>query len=169
MKHLSAAILLVLSFCSAVLGQTALRAGSAAPAFSGTSTNGTKYDLAALRGSVVVITFWSSRCYICQVEMPKLDRVIGQHDPAKVVFLALTMENEQKVAAHLLRNPMKVTVLPNSFGVVLQYADRDRNNNIDMGFPTFYVIDQRGTIRFRASGYDKTTEIDQVVAGLLTQ
>jgi len=169
MNRLTLILLVTLIFTISGLAQSSIKVGSAAPAFSGTSLDGTSYDLSELRGSVVVLTFWSTRCAICQHELPKLNRIAGAHDPKKVVFLALSMENEGLISNYLQRNPFRFQALPNSFGVVLQYADRDRSGNIDMGFPSFFVIDRQGLVQYRSSGYDKTEPINDAIGKLLSK
>jgi peroxiredoxin len=147
--------------------QSVLRAGSKAPAFSGSLVDGTPVSLDSLRGSVVVITFWTTRCVICRHEMPLLDRMVDQYDPKKVVFLALTTENQQQVSGYLRNNRFKFDVVPDSFGTLLRYADRDRAGNIDMGYPSFFVVDQQGLVQFRASGYDKTATLNAAIGRLV--
>jgi thiol-disulfide isomerase/thioredoxin len=110
-------------FAAHAFSQSNLKAGSIAPAFTGTLVGGDTVSLAGLRGKVVVITFWTTRCPICQHEMPILDRVIGQYDPKDVVFLALTTENEHQVKAYL-RQPFTLRSCA-YFGTLLRYADRD--------------------------------------------
>ena len=149
--------------------QKSIKVGSAAPALAGTSLDGSPYDLKDLRGSAVVVTFWSTRCQICHQEIPKLNRLAGQYDAKKVIFLALSMENEEKISAYLKYNPFNFQILPNSFSVVLKYADRDRNNNLDMGFPSFFVIDQQGLVQYRSSGYDKTVPLEAAISKLVAK
>lgn len=160
--------LLFLTFSTA-FSQTRLGIDTPAPTFSGTGLDGSTIDLAGLRGRVVVMTFWSTRCAICHSELPKLDLMTAKFDPSKVVFLALSMENEEKISGFLRKNPFRFQIVPNSFGVVLQYADRDRYGNLDMGFPSYFVIDQQGTIRHRANGYDKTRGIEAVIGKLIAK
>ena len=161
-------IIFLLSFLTiSAAAQKSLKVGSAAPAFMGTSLDGKAIDLSDLRGSVVVVTFWSTRCQICHHEIPKLNRFAGQYDPTRVVFLALSMESEEKISAYLKYSPFNFQILPNSFAVVLKYADRDRNDNLDMGFPSFFVIDQRGLVQYRSSGYDKTAALDTAINKLV--
>ena len=88
------------------------------------------YNLDELRGNVVVMTFWSTKCEICRSEFPKLNRLIKSLDGKKVIFLSLTMENEAKIEPYLKKNPLDSHVLPNSFGILLQYADRTRDGNL---------------------------------------
>jgi len=79
------------------------------------------------------------------------------------------MENENKIAGFLQRNPFSFEIVPNSFGTVLSYADRDKNGNLDMGFPSFFVIDQDGLIQHRSSGYDKTSALDAAINRLVAR
>src|SRR4051794_40260776 len=82
-----------------------LRVGSNAPLFSETAVDGTVYKLTDLRGKVVVLTLWSTRCPICRVELPNLDKVVSQYDPRKVVFLAMTAESHERIADYLTGHP----------------------------------------------------------------
>lgn len=160
-------ILLALASVLPSTAQTALKVGNAAPTFTASSLDGTYFDLAAMRGRIVVLTFWSTKCAICHSEIPKLNTFASRFDEKKVVFLAATMENQSKVEPYLKTNPFKFNILPDSFGVLLQYADRDKQGNIDMGFPSYFVIDQSGTVAFRSGGWDKTDELDLRITKLL--
>jgi peroxiredoxin len=150
------------------LGQQVLKPGEAAPSFSGQALDGTLYDLGQLQGKVVVLTFWSTRCEICHSEIPNLNRVADRYRGKDVVFLAVTMDNEAKVNPYIKRNPFNFTILPNSFGVMLKYADRDRAGNINMGFPAHFLITRQGTIALRTDGWDKAANLDSQISRLLT-
>jgi peroxiredoxin len=169
MNRITPLILLTLLLSISSLGQISLQAGSVAPAFTGTSLDGSAVDLNELKGNVVVLTFWSTRCAICHHERPKLNQVSERYNSKKVVFLALSMENEQKISGYLRNNPFKSQIVPDSFGTVLKYADRDRNGNLDMGFPSYFVIDQDGVVRHRSSGYDKTAPLDAAIGKLVSK
>ena len=150
-----------------VFSQQVLRPGQSAPKFSAASLNGQLYDLNNLKGKVVVLTFWSTRCPICHSEIPKLNRLAERFKGQDVVFLGLTTDNESKVSNYLRSSPFQFNILPNSFGVLLQYADRDRQGNIDMGFPAYFVLNQNGALEYRASGWDKTPSLDSSIGRLL--
>jgi len=162
-------ILTVISalFAIASSAQISLKIGSPAPAFTGASLEGTEFDLDRLRGSVVVMTFWSTRCAICHHELPRLNAMADRFKGERVFLLALSMENEDIIKGYLKKNSFKFRVLPNSFGTVLAYADRGKNGNLDMGFPAFYFLDQNGVVRHRSSGYDKTDGVATAVDKLL--
>lgn len=167
MKNAVLTLVLASLFSVAGIAQTGLQVGSNVPVFSASAMDGTQYDLNELRGSVVVLTFWSTKCYICQQEFPKMNQIIRSFDGKKVVFLSLTMENEAKVESFLKSNQVAATVVPNSFGVLLQYADRDRRGYIDMGFPSYFVIDQQGVLQHRSSGWDKTGQLSLTINNLI--
>ncbi len=160
-------VLLLLAISVSSFAQQNLKAGSMAPVFAGAALDGRTFDLNSLQGNIVVVTFWSTKCSICHSEIPKLNQIADRYKGQNVVFLGLTMENPAKVESYLRNNPFKFNILPNSFGVVLQYADRDRHGNIDMGFPAHFLVNQKGEIELRTSGFAKSAEIDSRISRLL--
>ena len=161
-------ILLLLLLTLASFAQQSLREGNPAPEFSAPAMNGQVFDLNQLQGKVVVITFWSTKCEICHSEIPKLNQMVDRYKGRDVVFLALTMENETKVENYLRSTPFNFAIVPNSFGMVMQYADRDKAGNINMGFPAYFLVDQTGGIQMKTSGWDKTPAIDSRISNLLS-
>lgn len=129
---------------------------------------GKQVNLADLRGKVVLLTFWSSRCAICQSEIPNLNRLATAYSHSDVVFLAATAENENTVGSFIRNNPFNFDILPDSFGLLLKYADRDRLGNVNMGYPAYYLIDQSGAVKYRASGWDKVRMLDSAINRLLS-
>ena len=162
---ITTALFLLLAFSA--YSQSVLKIGSIAPQFSGTSADGTLYDLAELRGKVVVLTFWSTRCEVCRVELPQLDRVVEQYDPKDVLFLALTTEGDEKISGYLRSHPFRFTTITNSFGTLLQYADRDGKGGVNMPYPSFFVVDPHGRVQYRSSGYDKTAALNSAIRELI--
>lgn len=162
---------LILTFTLAAamaFSQQSLKPGAQAPDFNAEALDGKVYNLSQLQGKVVVLTFWSTKCAICHSELPKLNEVAKRYRDKDVVFLALTMENQGKIEPYLRKNPFEFNILPNSFGVVLKYADLDRNGTINMGFPSYFLINQHGTIALKSDGWDKTAKLDTQISQLLT-
>jgi len=160
-------LLITLIFASLAVGQQQLRPGSPAPDFAAETLDGKFYNLNNLQGKVVVLTFWSTRCEICHSEIPKLNQVADRYRDQNVVFLALTMENQTKIEPYLRKNPFTFSVVPNSFGVVLKYADMDKSGGINMGFPAHFVIDKHGAIVHRTDGWDKAANLDAQISKYL--
>lgn len=168
MRKISIILAVLLIVVASASAQQTLKTGETAPAFSGQALDGTVYDLDRLHGKVVVLTFWSTRCEICHSEIPNLNRVAERYRGKDVVFLAVTMDNETKINPYLKRNPFNFNILPNSFGVMLKYADKDRSGNINMGFPAHFLISRSGTIALRTDGWDKAANLDAQISRLLS-
>ena len=131
--------------------------------------SGKTVELTSLKGKVVVLTFWSTRCAICQNEIPNLNRLAAGHANNKdIVFLAATTEGENIVKSFVRHNQFNFTILPDSFGLLLKYADRDAQGRLSMGFPAYYVIDRSGYIRYRDSGWDKVLPLDSAIKKLVS-
>jgi peroxiredoxin len=162
-------LLLSLILAAGALAQQNLQIGQAAPDFSATTIDGQPVSLKDLQGKVVVLTFWSTRCEICHNEIPKMNQVVERYRGKDVVFLALTMENSAKVQPYLRKNPFNYTILTNGFGVVLKYANMSKDGAINMGFPSYYVIDKAGQISHRAEGWDKTPNLEARISRLLAE
>jgi thiol-disulfide isomerase/thioredoxin len=71
-------------------------AGGPAPAFTLSSTDGSRASLAGLAGKPAVINFWATYCPPCRAEMPLLQRRVG---PQSGVQLVLVNEGESREAA----------------------------------------------------------------------
>lgn len=164
---------LFLVFTIALLGLSAsaqvLRVGQPAPQFSATDLAGETYDLGQMKGKVVVVTFWSTRCLICKSELPKVNQMIRGYDGKDVVFLAVTTEDQSKVQPYLQKNPQAAHVIPNSFGILLAYADKDPAGNLNFGYPAFYVIDRAGRLAYKGNGWDRVGPISSAINSLLGQ
>jgi peroxiredoxin len=149
--------------------QQKLSVGAPAPQFSAAAVDGSFLSLEAMRGKVVLVTFWSTRCQICHEELPKLNQMAANYAGREVVFLAVTTENSARIEPYVKKNPFNFTIVPDGFGMVIQYADKDRAGNIDMGFPAYFLVDQNGTIAMRRSGWDKTSAISSQIDRLLSK
>lgn len=146
---------------------SAVATGTAAVDFTATDMSGQPYHLAEHKGKVVLLTFWSSRCPACKSVVPKLNRMSQKYAGKDVVFLGLTAESETSAGAFLRKNPFDFRVIPNSFGILLQLADRDESGNLNVGYPAYYLINQNGEIEMKTSGSTKTGKIDDRISDLL--
>lgn len=163
MKNLAVLFLILIFSCAAF----AQKNRAVAENFSAASMNGQTVELSNLKGKVVVISFWTTRCPICHEEIPKLNNLAAQYKNKDVVFLGLTTDNEAKVEAYVKKNPFNFNLIPNSFGILLKYAEKDRSGNIMMGYPAHFVINKQGEIELKTSGFDKTEKLDAEINRLL--
>jgi peroxiredoxin len=127
-----------------------------APDFNLTDMQGKKWSLSELRGKVVVLNFWYTSCPPCVEEMPQLNEITKTYTPDKVVFLALTFNDAQKVNLFLQKHEFNYTILPDSKAIDQQY-------NI-IGWPTSLVINKKGIITF---AINISTDIQHVLSAAI--
>ena len=135
--------------------------------FSAATMDGQTVELDSLKGKVVLITFWSTKCPICESEIPKLNRIATSYKDKDVVFLGLTTDNPTRVESFLKMKPFNFNIIPSSFGILLKYADRDREGNLNMGYPAYFLVNQAGEIEMKDSGWDKTEKLNTQINRLL--
>ena len=157
-------LLLTLSFCA--FGQ---KAKTIAQNFTAADLRGQTVDLNQLKGKVVVMTFWSTKCAICASEIPKLNQMVEAYRGKDVVFLGVTHDNPEKVESYLKAKPFNFEIIPNGFGILLKFADRDSAGNLNMGFPSHFVINQSGEIELKTNGFDKTGMLAKQINRLLSE
>lgn len=135
--------------------------------FSSVNMDGEKVELKQLKGKVVLLTFWSTRCPICHREIPRLNKMAQSYAGKDVIFLAPTAETEQQVNAFIRRSPFEFDILPNSSDLMFKYATRDANGRFRMGYPAYFVIDRAGKIEMSAMGWDHVGKVDATINRLL--
>lgn len=115
-----------------------------APAFKLTDLGGTEFELAKLRGKVVVMNFWFIGCAPCLVEIPGLNKLVEEFGEKDVVFIAPASDNREALDEFLKEKPFKYRVIAEAFAVASAYGVQ--------GFPTHVIIDREGRIRARLTG-----------------
>ena len=128
---------------------------SDAPAFNVTSLDGKQFDLASLRGKVVVMDFWFTGCPPCLEELPKLNSLVDEFKDQDVVFIAPTWDKEPILRTFLKEHPFKYHIIPGANALVLE-ACRDGQGNVIV--PVHMVIDRDGKIEVKSDGALTTKE-----------
>lgn len=154
-----------LFFTFSAFGQQAV--GSSAQIFNAYTLEGKAINFDEMRGKVVVMMFWSTKCPICHAEIPKLNKIADKYAGQNVVFLGLTMNNPELVNQYLRKRPFNFTIVPNGLNVLLQYADKDSAGRINMTFPSYFIINQSGEVTQKSNGWDKVGKIDSEITRLL--
>jgi thiol-disulfide isomerase/thioredoxin len=112
-----------------------------------TTVDGRPYDLAALRGKVVMLDFFASWCGVCRAELPHLKSAYTkyQSNPG-VVFLLVSIDDDAKRLQRYL-DEMK-------FPFPVARAAAAHAEEL-MGFdnvPSTFYVDRSGVVRYQASG-----------------
>ena len=129
-----------------------------APLFTLTGLHGERVSLEALQGKTVVLDFWATWCGPCKASFPAMQQVVDHYrDCPDVVFLFIhTLENRPTLQAdveHYLQKQGytfqvlfdRQDPLTRQYPVIGQYGAK--------GIPAKYVIDSKGHIRYKLSGY----------------
>ena len=119
-------------------------AGAQAPGFTVAALDGLKFDLARMRGKVVVLNFWFIGCSPCEAEIPELNKLVKDYADKDVVFVAIAPDGEAELRAFLKAVPFDFHVVPDGGAVLARYGLS--------GFPRHVVIGRDGAIRWAKTG-----------------
>lgn len=72
--------------------------GREAPAFSGTTLDGSAVSLAELRGRPVIVNFWGPSCEPCVREFPLLKAKLEAHGPNDLAIVGVLMDDPPDLA-----------------------------------------------------------------------
>jgi thiol-disulfide isomerase/thioredoxin len=126
--------------------------GRPAPALIVTELDGRVFDLAALRGKVVIVNFWASWCGPCRAEMPLLDSFYQRYHARGLELLGLSVDD-----AH---DKGEVLRIMQKFGYPAALAREARTNGFGppLAVPMTWVIDSAGVVRARLLAASGVTE-----------
>lgn len=120
---------------------------------------GKPVKLADFKGKVIVMDFWGSWCPPCRAELPKFQALYNKYkDNKNVAFLAMDWERPGEPEARMKAVTDFIAKNNYTFPVVIDH-DRVAVKAYEIeGFPTVYLIDPNGMIRYRNLGYDEGVE-----------
>ena len=130
-----------------------------APGWELKDIEGKPVKLADFKGKVVVMDFWGSWCPPCRAELPKFQALYDKYKASgKVVFLGMNWERPGEPAARMKLVTDFMANNKYTFPVVIDH-DRVAVQSYELeGFPTVYMIDGAGNIRYRNVGYEEGVE-----------
>ncbi|WP_397363741.1 peroxiredoxin family protein [Olleya sp. R77988] len=118
--------------------------GEKAIDFIATDLDGNTYKLSDLKGQVVVLNFWFTKCGPCIQEMPELNTLTEDFKDKDVKFLAITFNQKDLVEQFLEDTKFDFTIIPNANDIISLYGVNS--------FPTSIVIDKDGNIATKEVG-----------------
>ena len=123
-----------------------------APGWSLTYLDKTPVSWDQFKGKVVVLDFWGSWCGPCRMELPIFQSVYERYKDKGVVFLGMNFE--RPVPGRELRDITREFMERNkyTFPVVIDHEQVAVGAYNVSGFPTMYMVDKNGNIRYRNIG-----------------
>ncbi|MGH9968374.1 MAG: redoxin domain-containing protein [Pyrinomonadaceae bacterium] len=144
------------------------KAATAPEISSGSWINSEPLTLKSLRGRVVLIEFWTFGCFNCRNTLPSIKKwdaryrdkgltVIGVHSPEF---------DEEKNIDHLRR---EVAELGIQYPVVSDNDYATWNSYGVYAWPTLFVLDKQGRVRWKHVGEGAYDETEEVIKKLLAE
>ena len=131
-------------------------------------TDGATLPASALRGKVVVVNVWTFACYNCLNALPYVNGLASKYRNRDVVVIGVhTPELARErvpsnVAAAVRRLGVKYPVVLDPDYRIWRAFDNEY-------WPSVYIADRAGRIRFRHFGAGAYADEDRVVAQLLAE
>ena len=120
--------------------------GEPPPALRGTLFSGQAFDLAQMRGKVVLVNFYSSYCSFCAYEIGNLETFYEQHRDQGFEVIVVGIDSLED--RHRVERMLGIYGLPGVMADDLEQSGFERKYPT----PTAFVIDRDGILRSRTRG-----------------
>lgn len=141
-------------------GSSGPREGSEAKPFQLPLASGTgAFNLAAHRGSPVLVEVFASWCGACEHAAPMVDEVYREAQRSGVVFVGVSVDGDANAAKRVQQD------WPIAYPVAVDDGSVQRAYGVSL-LPTFVLIDREGTIKRVSSGVPSRRTLSRWLAEL---
>jgi len=150
-RCLACGILLLLTACQP---SAAPKTGDVAPAISCNDIAGEYFNLGGLKGRVVVIYFWSSKC--CGDSLKRVEPFYAKKKHQGLSLVAVEVGGtKESVASFVAGNELSFTNLADDYSMI------SKSYRV-VGFPTIFIVDKNGMIRRKVSGEIQAEQLTKI-------
>jgi thiol-disulfide isomerase/thioredoxin len=130
-----------------------------APAFEVTALDGTKFNLDAMGGKVVLIDFWATWCGPCNEELPHVQKIAKEFAGQPLVIISVSWDSDETRWKEFIQKHEMTW---------LQYRDADHSLSNRFGInaiPHYFTIDSDGvlTAEILGSGNDVEGKLKKLI------
>ena len=121
-------------------------AGRPAPELNAVDIQGKTVTLATLKGTTVLLDFWTTWCPPCRADAPALDKLYSKYGDRDLMIVGISVSEERTIAEKFLKEH------PHSFPIVLT-TENELPTAYQIGvFPTYIVIEPDGNVASAVEG-----------------
>ncbi len=165
-------VLLALMLIGAITQPGIVQGAQRAPDFMGggpwLNTGGQALNLAALSGKVVAVEMWTAGCYNCRNVVPWLKTWDDKYRSQGLVIVGVhSPEFENERSAQYVR--LAVDKLGIRYPVVMDNEFRIWKAYRNVYWPTLYLVDKKGLIRYTHVGEGAYEETERMIKQLLAE
>lgn len=138
--------------------------GLPAPNFQAITLDNKRIELSKLKGQVIVLNFWFTRCQPCIEEIPGFNKLVDLYANKNVTFISFTYDSTVMVKKFLKQHPFKFNIVANNDEV-----RRDRFKLFSV-WPYTIIISKEGKItymQFGSKGKETFAYYNKVINSLL--
>jgi peroxiredoxin len=132
-----------------------------APAITLTDLNRETFDLASLRGEVVLVNFWATWCTPCREEIPQFVALQQKYRARGFQAVGISMDDPEGTLRDFCRD-YKV-----NYPIVMGNQRIAENFGGVLGLPTTFLIGRDGRIRSRLVGATDFPKLEKEINALL--
>jgi peroxiredoxin len=142
-----------------------LRIGQAAPDIAGEAIDGTKFKLSEQRGKITVLVFWASWCGPCMRMVSHEKKLIERMKGKPFALIGVNGDDEKEKAKEAVK---KYDMTWPSFWDAAERPDGPITKAWNVhAWPTVYVLDADGVIRYVGHNDEKLDELVDELVGKL--
>jgi thiol-disulfide isomerase/thioredoxin len=165
-------VLLAFILIGVIISAGIVLAAQRAPDFTGggpwLNTGGQALNLAALSGKVVAVEMWTAGCYNCQNVVPWLKTWDDKYRSKGLIIVGVhSPEFENERSAQYVREA--VAKLGIRYPVVMDNEFRIWKAYRNVYWPTLYLVDKKGQIRYSHVGEGAYEETERMIKQLLAE